>query len=69
MSELDRYVEALFDDDADVPAGMGEVWTPELHSSVMARLRAASGPRTRTVHEYGARPAGRFASTAGSTRS
>ncbi|MDP9869890.1 MULTISPECIES: hypothetical protein [Streptosporangium] len=52
MSDLDRYVEALFDDDADVPEGMGRVWAPELHRSVMARLRAGSGPRTRTVHEY-----------------
>ncbi|WP_432993142.1 hypothetical protein [Dactylosporangium sp. CA-233914] len=52
MSDLDRYVEALFGDDADAPVGLGQVWTPQLHGSVMARLRAGSEPRTRTVCEY-----------------
>ncbi|MEU9339542.1 hypothetical protein AB0D49_41480 [Streptomyces sp. NPDC048290] len=37
--------------DGEIPE-MGQVWTPELHRSVMARLRAAPGPRTRTVDAY-----------------
>ncbi|MFJ4691812.1 hypothetical protein [Streptomyces sp. NPDC088766] len=52
MSDPGRYVEALFDDDVPMPAGMGQAWTPEFHGAVMARLRAGSGPRTCSVYKY-----------------
>lgn len=52
ISDLDRYVETLFDDDAYMPASTAWVWTPELHRSVMTRLRAGSGPRTRSIYKY-----------------
>ncbi|MFJ3667479.1 hypothetical protein ACIPSE_13595 [Streptomyces sp. NPDC090106] len=52
MSDLGRCAEALFDDSAPMPAGMGEAWTPGSHRSVMARLRAGSGPMTCSVYKY-----------------
>src|SRR5690349_7144138 len=49
---LDRYVEELFDGKAEPPFGMKRVWTPELHRSVMGRIRTEPRPRTPAVEKY-----------------
>ena len=42
MDDLsDRYVEELFDGEAEAPFGMKQVWTPDVHRDVMNRIRNA----------------------------
>ncbi|SFF64573.1 hypothetical protein SAMN05421541_11688 [Actinoplanes philippinensis] len=47
-----RYVEELFDDEAEAPFGMTQVWTPELHRGVMDMIRNAPRPRTPAIEKY-----------------